>query len=188
MTFFLKILNLAKATNRHKVNGASGLLYLFAWDRIERAYVYDPKNQNEVDDIYRTMGRTTGYVFCPVNKQPWAKTEIEALIPPVPPPPPPPPPVVTEDIAEQCRNRNLPLESNDTGTIAQRLINAYDLGASDTLESFPRSKAKAPRSNRGKSQADSLNPISAPPSDAAAPGGSEAEQAGGADPLDDDGQ
>jgi hypothetical protein len=39
------------------VKGMSQVRYNFIWDREVKYYAYTPKNQKEVDDIFRTQGR-----------------------------------------------------------------------------------------------------------------------------------
>ena len=40
-----------------RLKGMSRMLYLFEWDKDIRHYAYEPKNQREADDIYRTQGK-----------------------------------------------------------------------------------------------------------------------------------
>ena len=46
-----------------RVKGMSKLRYNFVWDTASRQYVYEPKNQKEVDDIFRTQGRLYKTMF-----------------------------------------------------------------------------------------------------------------------------
>ena len=45
------------STPNIRVKGMSQLRYNFVWDRAIRHFAYEPKNQKEVDDIFRTMGK-----------------------------------------------------------------------------------------------------------------------------------
>jgi len=40
-----------------RLKGLSTLLYVFEWDKQLKQYAYEPKNQREIDDIFRTAGR-----------------------------------------------------------------------------------------------------------------------------------
>lgn len=46
-----------------RVKGMSRLIYQFEWDKESRHYTYEPKNQKEVDDIFRTQGRLYKRMF-----------------------------------------------------------------------------------------------------------------------------
>ena len=39
------------------LKGMSRLLYKFEWDKDIQSYAYEPKNQREADDIFRTQNR-----------------------------------------------------------------------------------------------------------------------------------
>ena len=45
------------ATPNIRLKGMSQLRYNFLWDPEIRHFAYEPKNQKEVDDIFRTQGR-----------------------------------------------------------------------------------------------------------------------------------
>ena len=38
-----------------RLKGMSRLIYVFEWDKDIRHYAYEPKNQKECDDIFRTQ-------------------------------------------------------------------------------------------------------------------------------------
>ena len=40
-----------------RIKGMSQLRYNFIWDKELRHFAYEPKDQKEVDDIFRTQGR-----------------------------------------------------------------------------------------------------------------------------------
>jgi len=46
-----------------RVKGISQIRYNFIWDREIRHYAYEPKNQREVDDIFRTQGKLYRTMF-----------------------------------------------------------------------------------------------------------------------------
>lgn len=46
-----------------RVKGMSRLQYIFEWDKESRHYAYEPKNQREADDIFRTQGRLYKRMF-----------------------------------------------------------------------------------------------------------------------------
>ena len=45
------------STPNIRLKGMSQLRYNFLWDPEIRHFAYEPKNQKEVDDIFRTQGR-----------------------------------------------------------------------------------------------------------------------------------
>lgn len=58
----MKIILLGKSnqlgsTPSIRVKGLSQVRYNFIWDAKIRHFAYEPKNQKEVDDIFRTMGK-----------------------------------------------------------------------------------------------------------------------------------
>ena len=46
-----------------RVKGMSRLQYVFQWDKDCRHYAYEPKDQRETDDIFRTQGRLYKRMF-----------------------------------------------------------------------------------------------------------------------------
>lgn len=46
-----------------RVKGMSQVRYQFLWDKEIRHYAYEPKNQKEVDDIFRTQGKLYKSMF-----------------------------------------------------------------------------------------------------------------------------
>lgn len=143
MNFYLKILNEVRSGSILKVDGYSGILYLFKWDGNIRAYTYKPKKQDEVDDLFKTMGRTTAYVFCPVNAtqtvSPVNAEPNEFVVPCSAKPSP-----LDDKLTELCLMRGIVVSEEDSNEIADRLIKAYDKGATDSLNSLPAVK-KRPR-------------------------------------------
>lgn len=148
MTFFIKILNEVHGRQRMKIDGYSGARFIFIWDRKLRAYTYQPETQDEVDDLFRTMGRATSYFFAPVS------IAVDHDVPPVP--------FTLPDTAEPVipPASKLPLDSNlvesallrgvivteeDTDEIAIRLNQAYDKGAQDALNNLTATKKPRPR-------------------------------------------
>ncbi|MBI2498371.1 MAG: hypothetical protein HYV75_10825 [Opitutae bacterium] len=53
----LLITDLAVQFPSYRVNGASGKEYVFDWDKALNLYVYTPKSQTEIDDIFRERTR-----------------------------------------------------------------------------------------------------------------------------------
>lgn len=132
MNFFLKILNEVRGARSMKVDGRSGARFIFAWDAKLRAYTYQPLNQDEVDDLFGTMGRTTSYVFAPVNGASPSMPEPA----PIPPPPVPIEPApVNPALKEQASHRGLTVTDADADSTAERLIAAYDKGTIDAINS-----------------------------------------------------
>ena len=58
------------ATPNMRVKGLSHVRYNFLWDPAIRHYAYEPKDQKEVDDIFRTQGRTSHVIFYSVWMDP----------------------------------------------------------------------------------------------------------------------
>ena len=50
-----------------RVKGMSGLRYDFLWDKESRHYAYEPNNQKECDDIFRTQGKIYRTMFFSVR-------------------------------------------------------------------------------------------------------------------------
>ena len=46
-----------------RVKGMSRLQYNFEWDKESRHYAYEPKDQREADDIFRTQGKLYKRMF-----------------------------------------------------------------------------------------------------------------------------
>ena len=64
-----------------RVKGMSQVRYNFIWDKEIRHYAYEPKNQKEVDDIFRTQGRLYKTMFFSVWRAPETEAEAEAKDP-----------------------------------------------------------------------------------------------------------
>lgn len=145
MKFYLKILNEVRQGRILKVDGNSGARFLFTWDVKLRAYVHHPENQDEVDDLFRTMGKTTSYIFAPVEIE---KTHIPMGISPaiVTPLPVPMQPKLSDTLTEQCLSRGVVVTEDDSSDVAERLIKAYDKGALDTVDRLPNKKSTKSKS------------------------------------------
>lgn len=50
-----------------RLKGLSGIRYDFLWDKECRHYAYEPKNQKECDDIFRTQGKIYRTMFFSVQ-------------------------------------------------------------------------------------------------------------------------
>ena len=54
-----------------RMKGLPRLIYPFEWDKVERRYVYEPKNQKEVEDICRASGKIYRSIFfLPIMDEP----------------------------------------------------------------------------------------------------------------------
>jgi len=63
-----------------RVKGMSQVRYQFLWDKEIRHYAYEPKNQKEVDDIFRTQGKLYKSMFFSVwlpEPEPMQKPEAQ---------------------------------------------------------------------------------------------------------------
>lgn len=68
MNFLIKIVGEKKSSDHRKQDGYSGIRYLFRWNPEVRGYTYEPKNQAEVDDLFRK--KTALAQYSPVEKAP----------------------------------------------------------------------------------------------------------------------
>ena len=50
-----------------RLKGLSGIRYDFLWNKECRHYAYEPKNQKECDDIFRTQGKIYRTMFFSVQ-------------------------------------------------------------------------------------------------------------------------
>lgn len=68
-----------------RVKGMSQVRYNFIWDSKIRHYAYEPKDQKEVNDIFRTQGKLYRTLFFSVwldeDTQPLAEAEVESTKP-----------------------------------------------------------------------------------------------------------
>ena len=65
-----------------RVKGMSQVRYNFIWDKEIRHYAYEPKDQKEVNDIFRTQGKLYKTMFFSVwlDEEPEAKIIKEGMI------------------------------------------------------------------------------------------------------------
>ena len=67
------------STPNIRLKGMSQLRYNFLWDPEIRHFAYEPKNQKEVDDIFRTQGRIYKTMYFSVYMdEPEPEAEAEA--------------------------------------------------------------------------------------------------------------
>lgn len=59
-----------------RVKGMSRFQYNFEWDKESRHYAYEPKNQREADDIFRTQGKLYKRMFFSVLMEKEEKKEL----------------------------------------------------------------------------------------------------------------
>lgn len=59
------------STPNIRVKGMSQMRYNFIWDPKIRHFAYEPKNQKEVDDIFRTQGK----IYRTMHFSVWLETE-----------------------------------------------------------------------------------------------------------------
>ena len=60
-----------------RVKGMSQVRYNFLWDPEIRHFAYEPQNQKEIDDIFRTQGKLTRTMFYSVWLDPEPEPEVE---------------------------------------------------------------------------------------------------------------
>jgi hypothetical protein len=167
MNFILKIVGEKKSSAHRKQDGYSGIRYVFHWNDQVRAYTYDPKNQAEVDDLFKNKSMLVQY--SPVEKVP-AKAPVsderlarlDAAIDrngagiagvvnedgtmtvtlPQGDPSAAAKPKLSPAFVEQCLARGVIVTEDDTDETANRLITAYDKGATDQLARVATAGAK----------------------------------------------
>jgi hypothetical protein len=111
-TFRIKLLHDRLNGTIRKVEGMSGLRYVFTWDHKIKHYAYIPKTEDEAADIFATVGRVTGAAYAPVSldlaPQPVpAKTDFTAPI--------------TPEI-EECIIRGVVITEDDSAEVVARLL------------------------------------------------------------------
>jgi len=62
-----------------RVKGVSRLAYNFLWDAEIRHYAYEPSNQKEVDDIFRTQGKIYRHLYFSVWLEEEEKEEEKGI-------------------------------------------------------------------------------------------------------------
>lgn len=62
-----------------RVKGMSRITYTFKWDSASRHYFYEPEDQREADDIFRTQGRLYKRMFFSVLLDEPKPKAVEAL-------------------------------------------------------------------------------------------------------------
>ena len=80
---FMRIIIIGKrdtmgTTPNIRVKGVSRLSYNFLWDPKIRHYAYEPKDQAQVNDIFRSQGRVYRHIFFSAwLPEPETKAEVE---------------------------------------------------------------------------------------------------------------
>jgi len=65
------------ATPNIRVKGMSQVRYNFIWDKEIRHFAFEPENQKQIDDIFRTQGKLYKTMFFSVYLEPEPETKIE---------------------------------------------------------------------------------------------------------------
>ena len=55
--------NMAGTVPAIRIKGMSQVRYNFEWDKDIRFFAYEPRNQKEIDDIFRTQGKLYSSMF-----------------------------------------------------------------------------------------------------------------------------
>lgn len=109
-----------------RIKGMSRLQYQFQWDKEIRHYAYEPKEQREIDDIFRTQNR----LYKTLRFSAWLGDEPEEEEPK---------PDTAEltsfeedaakpELLKKCRALKLPVIPQDRPSSLKRLLKAYELG------------------------------------------------------------
>jgi hypothetical protein len=78
----MKIIILGKsnqmgATPNIRIKGMSQVRYNFVWDKEIRHFAFEPENQKQIDDIFRTQGKLYKTMFFSVYLEPETKAQEE---------------------------------------------------------------------------------------------------------------
>jgi hypothetical protein len=120
-TITIKLLHERRSSNAsRKIDGKSGMLYLFRWDPAHKAYCYTTEKQVEVDDIFHSQGRSLACYFAPVFHREKAKP-------------------LSDDLTLALLQRDLMLPDCPVGADAERIALAM-LAAYDKGHEFARAK------------------------------------------------
>ncbi len=65
------------ATPNIRVKGMSQVRYNFVWDKEIRHFAFEPENQKQIDDIFRTQGKLYKTMFFSVYLEPEPETKEE---------------------------------------------------------------------------------------------------------------
>lgn len=65
------------ATPNIRVKGMSQVRYNFVWDKEIRHFAFEPENQKQIDDIFRTQGKLYKTMFFSVYLEPEPETKTE---------------------------------------------------------------------------------------------------------------
>ena len=122
-----------------RIKGMSRLQYPFMWDPEIRHYAYEPKEQREVDDIFRTQNRLyktihfSAWIDGDENKECCVKDEDKEVTVPEPD-------IDIEELLgyeeedekpkllKRCRDLNIPVIPQDRPSSLKRLLKAFQLG------------------------------------------------------------
>ena len=154
MNYAIKLMHETRDRGVRKIDGYSGKIYVFPFDKVAKAYIYHPhatddkKARAEVEDIFGSMGRSGSRQFCPINL-PFTERGVKAALverlnaaaapkasdvtitistPKEPAKTPLPPEVI-----EMGMTRGVIVTEDDDYATASRLIAAYDKGVKDAL-------------------------------------------------------
>lgn len=108
-----------------RIKGMSRLQYPFHWDKEIRHYAYEPREQREIDDIFRTQNR----LYKTLRFSAWLGDESKEE----------PKPDVEEltsfeedatkpELLKKCRKLGLDVIPQDRPSSLKRLLRAYKLG------------------------------------------------------------
>lgn len=65
------------ATPNIRIKGMSQVRYNFVWDKEIRHFAFEPENQKQIDDIFRTQGKLYKTMFFSVYLEPEPETKTE---------------------------------------------------------------------------------------------------------------
>ena len=65
------------ATPNIRIKGMSQVRYNFVWDKEIRHFAFEPENQKQIDDIFRTQGKLYKTMFFSVYLEPKPETKTE---------------------------------------------------------------------------------------------------------------
>ena len=107
-----------------RIKGMSRLQYIFEWDKDIRHYAYEPKEQREIDDIFRTQNRLyktmrfSAWLGSEADESKQDTSELTSFEEDATKP----------ELLKKCRALKLPVIPHDRPSSLKRLLKAYELG------------------------------------------------------------
>jgi len=113
-----------------RVKGMSRLQYVFKWDPNIRHYAYEPKEQREIDDIFRTQNRLYKTLFFSawLDEEDAKEESVKASEPDMDELLDYEEEADKPDLLHRCRKLDIPVIPQDRPSSLKRLLRAFQLG------------------------------------------------------------